>query len=75
MIVESDIRRELEKLNAASAKFEKTYDCKEGNNGSWGLFDVKENVYRPVYMADTPSGFFAYVNLLKNLYEKGKITN
>lgn len=75
MINEFDITLEMHKLNEAAKKFEKTYEHRKGKDGQWGLFEVHdENVYRPVYMSTTSAGFFAYVNLLKNLFEKGKIT-
>ena len=75
MINESDIIIEVDKLNESAKKFGKTYEYHKGKEGQWGLFDVHdENVYRPVYMSTTPAGFFAYVNLLKNLFDKGKIT-
>jgi hypothetical protein len=74
MITEFDITVEMDRLNAAAKKFEKVYEHKKGNDGKWGLFEVHdENVYRPVYMSTTNSGFFAYINLLKNLFEKGKV--
>lgn len=74
MITESDIKLEMDKLNTAASKFEKVYEHKKGKDGNWGLFEVHdENVYRPVYLSTTSAGFFAYVNLLKNLYEKGKM--
>jgi len=75
MITEFDITLEMNELNKASKKFEKVYEHRKGKDGNWGLFEVHdENVYRPVYVSSTPAGFFAYVSLLKNLYNKGKIT-
>jgi hypothetical protein len=75
MITEFDITLEMGMLNKASKKFKRKYEYKKGRDGTWGLFDVHENSYRPVYMSTTPAGFFAYVSLLKNLYEQGKITH
>lgn len=75
MIKESEILTEVDKLNSVAKKLSKNYEYRKGNDGTFGLFEVHDsNVYRPVYMSKTSSGFFAYVNLLKNLYEKGKIT-
>lgn len=75
MITEFDITLEMNELNKASKDFGKVYEHRKGKDGNWGLFEVHdENVYRPVYVSSTPAGFFAYVSLLKNLYNKGKIT-
>ena len=77
MITEQDIANEVKALNDIANKLDKSYEYKRGNNGQWALFDVKElnenSVYRPVYLSDTPAGFFAYVSLLKNIYKKGNI--
>lgn len=74
MITENDIKLEMGRLNAAASKFEKVYEYKKGKDGNWGLFEVHDdNVYRPVYLATTSAGFFAYINLLKNLFERGKV--
>ena len=75
MITEFDIALEMHELNKASKKFGKVYERRKGKDGKWGLFEVHDgNVYRPVYMSSTTAGFFAYISLLKNLYNKGKIT-
>ena len=74
MISENDIKLELGKLNDAAKDFDKAYEYRKGNDGNWALFEVHDdNVYRPVYLATTSAGFFAYVSLLKNLYNRGKI--
>lgn len=68
MITETDIKKEVELLNEAAKRLERNYEYRKGQDGMWGLFDVHENSYKPVYAANTPSGFFAYVSLLKNIY-------
>ena len=74
MITENDIKLEMDKLNTAASKFDKVYEYRKGTEGKWGLFEVHDdNVFRPVYMATTTAGFFAYINLLKNLFERGKV--
>jgi hypothetical protein len=74
MISENDIKLELDKLNDAAKDFDKVYEYRRGKVGNWALFEVHdENVYRPVYLSKTSAGFFAYISLLKNLYNRGKI--
>jgi hypothetical protein len=74
MISENDIKLELDKLNDAAKDFDKVYEYRKGKDGNWALFEVHdENVYRPVYLSKTSAGFFAYISLLKNLYNRGKI--
>jgi hypothetical protein len=75
MITEFDITAEMHELNSLSKKMGREYEHRKGNDGTWGLFDVHDNSYRPVYMSKTSAGFFAYVSLLKNLYKQGKIGN
>lgn len=74
MITENDIKLELDKLNDAAKDFDKAYEYRKGKDGNWALFEVHgENVYRPVYLSKTSAGFFAYISLLKNLYNRGKV--
>ena len=73
MISESDIKLEVSALNKAAKKYGKKYTHQMGDKGYIGLFEVNGNVYRPVYCSKTTAGFFAYVSLLKNLYNRRKI--
>jgi hypothetical protein len=72
MIDENDIRSEVTKLNESAGKYGRNYEYKKGENGLWGLFDVHGNVYKPIYASSTPAGFYAYISLLKNLFQQGK---
>lgn len=76
MITENDISVELKALNDVAAEYGRNYEYRKGDNDGqsvWGLFDVHDEVYKPIYCAGTASGFFAYVSLLKNIYKKGMI--
>lgn len=72
MITESDIKAEVVKLNESAEKYGRNYEYKKGERGMWGLFDVHENVYKPIYASTTSAGFYAYISLLKNLFQQGK---
>lgn len=76
MITEGDITKELGVLNEIACDYGRNYEYKKGENEGktiWGLFDVHDNNYKPIYCAGTSAGFFAYISLLKNLYKSGKI--
>lgn len=73
MITENDINAEVIKLNKSAEKYGRNYEYKKGRNSIWGLFDVHNETYKPVYSSSTSAGFYAYVSLLKNLFEQGKI--
>ena len=73
MITENDIKKEVQALNDVAGDYGRNYEYHMGKDNLIGLFDVHDEVYKPIYCSKTTAGFFAYVSLLKNIFKRGMI--
>jgi hypothetical protein len=68
MVTEENIVNEVKLLNEASSRLGRSYVYRKGNDGSFCLFNVEGDTYRPVWLCEDEISLFSYVSLLKNIY-------